>query len=195
MTDAQNPNSDQGSTPNDPTQVHNFSDLNPTDRDATAEHPAVPQDATAAIPIVDPVVAPKIEPAADPYAANPALHTPQVANSPIATQVPNDNPKKNLTALWIILAIVAAIAVGLGAAAFMSNNKNAPIAPVTQTPTITPTQVPTTPTFVPTTPTYAPTTPTYEPTTPSPTPTPTKSSADKNTSDNFQNGGRANSAP
>lgn len=212
MNDQQDPNSDpgfdQGSTPNDPTQIHNRSDLNPSDFDATAEHPAVPQDATAAIPPVDAQVPPTVQPAADPYAASQAAGAQQPPPPPAPGQVgynqagyqappPTDNNKSNLTALWIVLAIVAAVAIGLGAAAlFASNNKPEPVTP---TQTITETS---TPTFDPTTPTFDPTTPTFEPTTPTNGPTvnsdngkvsPTAPNANKD-SQGFQEGGRANSA-
>lgn len=211
MTDPQNPNSDQGSSPNDPTQIHNLSDLNAGDPDATAAQPAVPQDATAAIPALDSEIPPQVPPAADPYAASQqATQTPQ--GQPGYNQAgyqtpPPDDTKKNLTALWIVLAIVAAIAIGLGAAALFSSNKNEPVTPVIETQTVTPSPTfePTTPTFEPTTPTFDPTTPTLDPVTPTTAPQATsgngQATANSNAnngdsgSQNFQDGGRANSGP
>lgn len=212
MTDPQNPNSDQGSSPNDPTQIHNLSDLNAGDPDATAAQPVVPQDATAAIPTLDSEVPPSTPPAADPYAAGQqaAAQTPQ--GQPGYNQAgyqtpPADATKKNLTALWIVLAIVAAIAIGLGAAALFSSNKNEPVTPVIETQTVTPSPTfePTTPTFAPTTPTFEPTTPTLDPVTPTTAPQATSGNgqATGNAGANgtgsegqvFQDGGRANSAP
>ena len=218
MSDQENQNPgnqhfDQGSTPNDPTQVHNLSDLNPVDPEATAEQPAVPQDATTAIPAVDPNVPPSVQPAADPYAAGQVAgaqtpagqgYTQPGYNQPgYQTPPPVDGDKKNLTALWIVLAVVAAIAIGLGAAALFSSNKNTPT-PVIETKTVTPTLDPTTPTFDPTTPTFDPTTPTVNPTTP--TNSPVRNSGNGQTpvqnesgagagSQGFDQGGRANSAP
>ncbi|MFZ1363052.1 MAG: hypothetical protein WAS05_09020 [Candidatus Nanopelagicales bacterium] len=214
MNDQQDPNSDpgfdQGSTPNDPTQIHNLSDLNASDLDATAEHPAVPQDATAAIPPVDAQVPPTVQPAADPYAAEqgagqqlPPPAPGQVGYNQAGYQAPppGDDNKSNLTALWIVLAIVAAVAIGLGGAALFASNNNK-TEPVTPTQTITETSTPTQPTFDPTTPTFDPTTPTFDPTTPTTNPQANSGnagtpSASSNGSGNqgFNEGGRANSAP